>query len=645
MRDGTELACDLFLPGSDEPAPVILKYYPYRKDDLLRGLIVPRARYFCARGYATAVLDVRGTGSSGGTSPRMLRGQEWEDGYDAVEWIAAQPWCDGAVGMTGVSYGGYSSLLTAAQNPPHLKAIAPIYAGWDLYENSHPGGMWQTSIWSGLYNAMMTALGAAPPAPDPEGRWVEIWEEHLEGLQPWLHQWMSDQDDGPRWREGSVRYGADRITAASFIIGGWHDIFVADPFAIFNALSPQTPKKLVMGPYLHVAPNMGSPGPPFDHLREIVRWFDRYLKGEDTGIEDEPPVAVWVREYDLPAAARAGAAGGWRSEKEWPPQRAAVQTRYLGSGGALAGSPPAAPETAVFDYDPTAGVSSMGLLTGFGQEAGLPLDQRREAGKSLTWMSEPLAAELEMTGGPRLVLWASSTARAWAIAVKLTDIPPHGPWALVSRAVRNAALPEPPPPGEAAELAIDLEPVSYLFGKGHRLGVMISGSDFPLVWPSPEPASTSVHLGPDRPSRLEIPVVRERDSGLPAPEFRPAPPLPEPLGAVQPLRWELIEDLIGERATVAAEFGGDALLDNGAFISSHAELEVSVSRARPAEARVEAEYRMEVDHGAGPRAVRSVSRVTGDREAFHALTAVEVEEAGSVQFSRIWNRSVPRGRL
>ena len=154
MRDGVELSADIYLPNSDDPAPAVLKYYPYRKDDILRPLVEPRVRYFASRGYVGILLDVRGTGGSGGSTKQMLRMQEWEDGYDAVEWIAVQPWCDGNVGMTGVSYGGYSAQLTAAQAPPHLKAIVPIYCGADQYQNGRPGGNLQTSIWTGLYDSI-----------------------------------------------------------------------------------------------------------------------------------------------------------------------------------------------------------------------------------------------------------------------------------------------------------------------------------------------------------------------------------------------------------------------------------------------------------------------------------------------------------
>ncbi len=661
MRDGVELSCDLFLPETDDPAPVIIKYYPYRKDDMLRALTVPRADYFAAHGYITALLDVRGTGASGGVCDRMLRLQEWEDGYDAVEWLATQPWCDGSVAMTGVSYGGYSALLTAAQAPPHLKAIAPIYAGWDLYENSHPGGMWQTSIWSGAYNAMMTALAGAPPAADPEGAWLEIWEEHLAGNRPWLNTWMSNPVDGPVWHEGSVRYGLGNIRCAAFIIGGWHDIFVSDPFHIYRGLAPGVPKKLMMGPYLHIAPNIGSPGPRVDHLHEIVRWFDLHLKGEDTGIADEPPIAVWVRGYDEPAARRETAAGCWRSEGEWPLARAEAETFYLRSDGRLSEDAPGAEtgaETGAggggsvsYDYDPAVGFSTMGLITGFGQDTGLPLDQRREAAASLVFMGPPLEADLEATGFPQASLFVSSTAEVTAFSVKLVDVHPDGPWALVSRVIRNASQrnsrtePEPLEPGRVYELNIEMEPASYVFGAGHRIGVLVSSSDFPLVWPLPEQAVNTLHMDADHPSRITLPVVGRSDSGLPAPDYRPAHPLPEPLGAAEPLRWEMVEDLSGAKVGAVISLGGGAVHDNGSRVYTHVEFRASADRTDPARSSVESDYRFEVDHGASATEVKTTSRVSGGRDDFHGVTAVEVRTDGMLRFSRTWYCSTPRGFL
>ena len=653
MRDGVELSCDLFLPESDEPSPVIIKYYPYRKDDLLRALTVPRADYFAAHGYVTALLDVRGTGASGGVCDRMLRLQEWEDGYDAVEWLAVQPWCDGGAAMTGVSYGGYSALLTAAQAPPHLKAIAPIYAGWDLYENSHPGGMWQTSIWSGAYNAMMTALAGAPPAPDPEGAWREIWEEHLEHNQPWLNAWMANQVDGPVWREGSVRYGLGNIRCATFVIGGWHDIFVSDPFHIYNGLSPGVPKKLMMGPYLHIAPNIGLPGPRIDHLHEIVRWFDHHLKGEENGIADEPPVALWVRGYDEPSARRETASGCWRSEAGWPPAGAEAKTLYLREGGLLSEDPPreGSAAAASYDYDPAVGFTTMGLITGFGQETGLPLDQRLESSGSVVFMGPPLESAVEVSGFPEAVLFVSSTAEGAAFSIKLVDVHPDGPWALVSRVVQNASHrnsrtePEPLEPGRPTELAMEMEAASYVFGKGHRIGVLAASSDFPLVWPLPDPAVNTIHLDPEHPSRVILPVAACSDSGLPAPDYRPAHPLPEPLGAADPLRWDRVESLSGSEVGAVVSLGGGAVHDNGSRIRTRMEFRAFTDRADPARSRVESDYRFEVDHGAGVTEIEAASRVAGDRNGFNGSTTVEVAREGSLVFSRTWRCSAPRGFL
>ena len=653
MRDGVELSVDLFYPEFDDPAPVIIKYYPYRKDDLLRGLTVDRADYYAAHGYITALLDVRGTGASAGVSDRMLRLQEWEDGYDAVEWLAAQPWCTGSVGMTGVSYGGFSALLTAAQAPPSLKAIAPIYAGWDCYENSHQGGMWQTSIWTGAYNSMMVALSGAPPAADPEGAWLEIWEEHLAGNKPWLDTWLHNQVDGPVWHEGSVRYGLENIQAATFIIGGWHDIFVSDPFCMYMNLRPDVPKKLMMGPYLHIAPNIGAPGERVDHLHEIVRWFDQYLKGEDTGISEEAPINMWVRGYDRPQARREGATGYWRSEAEWPLARATDETLFLHSGGRLAGDAPVGGEggSVSYAYDPAVGVSTMGLITGFGADVGLPLDQRRDAAGSAVFLGEPLETGVEVTGFPEATLYVSSTAEVTAFSVKLIDVHPDGPWALVSRIIQNVAQrnsrtdPEPLVPGEVTELTIELEAASYVFEAGHRMGIMVSSSDFPLLWPLPQNATNTIHMDADHPSRVNLPIVSRPDSGLPPPDYRPAHPPPEPLGAAEPLRWDLVEDLAGTEVSVVVSMGGDATNDNGARIYTHLDFRAKTDRANPANSSIEADYRFDVGHGASTTEVRSTSRVAGSPDAFHAVTSLEVRTDGMPCFSRTWHASVPRGFL
>ena len=200
-------------------------------------------------------------------------------------------------------------------------------------------------------------------------------------------------------------------------------------------------------------------------------------------------------------------------------------------------------------------------------------------------------------------------------------------------------------PGEVIELNIEMEPVSYVLGAGHRLGIMVAGSDFPLVWPLPEHATNTVHMDRDHPSRVTLPVVSRHDSGLPAPDYRPALPLPEASGTTEPLRWELVESLSGTGVSVVVSWGSDAIQDNGARVYWHVDFRATTDRAKPAESSIEADFRFDVDHGASTTEVRTTSRVAGNSDAFHGVTAVEVRTDGMPCFSRTWHCSVPRGFL
>ena len=201
MRDGVELAADFFLPEGEGPFPVVVGYHPYRKDDYSSGPDT-KTLYLIAEGYGGAQIDIRGTGSSRGSTKQMLRQQEWEDGYDLVEWIAAQPWCDGNIGMTGESYGGLSSLLVASEQPPHLKAIVPIYITDDFYASNYWGGN-PSMVPRPIYGSMMLAINALPPLADAGGRWLDAWEHKLEHNEPWLSPMLRNPRDGSFWDSGA----------------------------------------------------------------------------------------------------------------------------------------------------------------------------------------------------------------------------------------------------------------------------------------------------------------------------------------------------------------------------------------------------------------------------------------------------------
>ena len=204
-RDGTRLAMDIHVPAGEGPWPVILTYIPYRKDD--QAPLTGMQHHWAQHGYVGARVDCRGTGSSEGSNDDEYRPVEQRDGYDVVEWIAGQEWCDGKVAMTGGSYGGFTSVQVAALAPPHLVTIIPWNYTDDRYTDDchYRGGAWRCYYDIGSYGCSMVGMNAMPPYPEYSGdRWAEIWEEHLEQNNPYLLTWLANQTDGEYWRAGSI---------------------------------------------------------------------------------------------------------------------------------------------------------------------------------------------------------------------------------------------------------------------------------------------------------------------------------------------------------------------------------------------------------------------------------------------------------
>ncbi len=260
-----------------------MEYIPYRKDE-----VVPGTRfyeYFPRNGYIVARVDIRGTGGVGRRERRRVRRcrSSWT-AYDAIEWLADQPWCDGHVNLMGISYGGFTALQVATHQPPHLTSIIPMYFTDDRYTDDchYRGGLPAQVLRRRPVRHFMIAYNALPPYPEwSGGDWAAIWEEHLERNEPYLLKWLAHQTDGPYWRHGSVRDIADRIECPVFMIGGWRDGYPNPPLRLYEAL--RAPKKVLVGPWNHAVPDVGVPGPRIDWLREVVRWRDHWCKGRPHG--------------------------------------------------------------------------------------------------------------------------------------------------------------------------------------------------------------------------------------------------------------------------------------------------------------------------------------------------------------------------
>ena len=535
LPDGTRLAADLYRPAdlasgraAEGSFPVLLEYLPYRKTES-RSRNYGLYSYFVERGYVVARVDIRGTGNSEGRLiPHEYSDIEHEDGEAVIDWLARQPWSNGNVGMFGISWGGFNAIQMAVRQPPALKAIIAVDATEDLYQDDvhYMDGIMHLDSWE-----MSQDLdNARPGAPD----YVidEAYFENRFDTEPWMLTYKKQQRDGPFWDRASARDKHDRIRIPSFHIGGWYDGYRDSlPRMLENV---EAPVKALIGPWSHAWPNEPYPEPGMEWRREAVRWFDHWLKGVETGILDEPPFAVYVRDWHPPGPYLEHAPGRWRWEAGWPIGR--IEQRQLFPG----------PDHGLSEQRPEAAVHRLRNVPSRGVEGGGPVmwwgdvapDQRPADAFSLVYDSGPLPEDTEILGFPLARLRVSADAPRANWVARLSDVAPDGTVTQVAGAAFNgthresAREPTDLAPGEWFPLDIEMHFTSWVFPKGHRIRLAVNNTQWPMLWPTPHPVTTSLHIGGEQASVLTLPVVPaggEADGPLGAPAFaepRPDPQLP-----------------------------------------------------------------------------------------------------------------------
>jgi putative CocE/NonD family hydrolase len=652
MRDGVELAARIARPDAEGKFPAIVGYTPYRRLTTFKPAPSEReyshavhgADDFAARGYVVVEYDARGTGNSGGSSREMYSDAERQDGPEMIEWVAAQPWCDGNVGMWGMSYGAVDTWQTAAQAPPHLKAVIVRSGTDDVYGDwTYPGGVPRSLYILGHYAPFMAARNFAPPDTELAGeKWAEIWDEHLNKNRPWSIGFLEHQRDDAYWNARSVRPGYDRIQCPVFLIEGWADWYQTAELRAFANL--KVPRRVWIGPWAHYWPENAFPGPRVDGRREYLRWFDHWLKGVDNGIENEPPVTLFVRQYQPPAPMVLEEKGFWRQEREWPLARSEPTPFYLLGDGRLGREPPERPANDSHDayaYDPGVGISSG--IVGRGNVApwAMPLDQRRDDAFSLTNTTPPLPADLEVTGNPSAVLFVSSTADVAYFSVKLCDVAPDGPSKLVSDGGLNAthrvsrSRPERLVPGQVYELRIDMRSTAYVFPAGHRIRLAVASADFQNAWPVSKAATNTVHRTGSYPSRVILPVTPEPSSKLPTPEFAPSPNPHPRLETVTKPEHTVTLDLINQTTTVSTASASDPPGTTG-------RASFTVSSKNPAEAVMRGTSQLIISKPGVQITVDAQCVTSSDAATFQHLVEVEVTVNGRRHFNKSWSVVVPR---
>ncbi|WP_327255541.1 CocE/NonD family hydrolase [Streptomyces sp. NBC_01244] len=547
MRDGVRIAVDVFRPKRDgevvtTPLPAIWCHDRYHRSDIVDGIprtkldTRPWLREVLKQGYVIAAADSRGSGASTGSRGQEFSPEETRDAYEITEWLAAQEWCSGNIGMFGESYLGITQFLAAGTAPPSLKAIFPQVALFDLYSFLYPGGILRHDFihnWGTRVRALDTQLEAAPVQDDDDavreavaGHQVNA-DVFARALTLPFRDSRSPEDDGlpfERQSPASAVAAVRESPVAIYQLAGWHDIWVRDAFQWHANLGG--PRKLIVGDWSHD----GREGA--DLATEHLRWFDHWLKGIDTGVMDEPSIRYYRR----------SAAPGeqWRGTEQWPPAEVRTERLYFAAGddeplasvndGALTTAEPSrlgGMDEFVVDYTASSGTATR-WTNGYGGPFGYPPMTANDA-NALTYTTPPLTQALEVTGHPVIRLWVTSTHPDGDFFVYLEDVAPDGESHYVTEGVvrashralgtapyDNLGLPYFPSaeadchdlPEEPTALTVDLHPISHVFGPGHRLRIAVTGCDrdnarTPVHYPPPV---VQIHRRGPQASYVDLPV-------------------------------------------------------------------------------------------------------------------------------------------
>ncbi|MEM2104002.1 MAG: CocE/NonD family hydrolase [Candidatus Bathyarchaeia archaeon] len=551
MRDGVRLAVDVYRPDSYGRFPALLSMSPYGKEVqsyLAAPLPPPQpgfapcneasieagdAEYFVQHGYVHVIADLRGTGYSEGEYEVLFSKKDGEDGYDLVEWIAQQPWCNGNVGMVGICYFATEQLLTAAEQPPHLKAICPweIY-GDDLYvRGAYLGGVLSLFMYGLYYGAQPPRCGfaaknvvSATVKKTPKDQLNQLFQEALTNpdlrqypylyhllkypeRNPILIDFMLNPRDGEFYWERSICNRADRIKVPTYLGGPWQPnlvgFFAAAAINMYHRI--KAPKKLWLWDEM-------DPRPWKARHDEILRWMDYWLKGINTGIMDEPPIKLSIFKT-----------GRWRQYTEWPTKQVVWKKLYLGSFNRLIEPENFLEETSHYDKPDC-----------FFQQP-LYVSPKKEV---IRYSSSRLSANLEMLGRPVLHFYAEidqpdTTFRAdlidenegnvfyvtsaWLKAShRKIDVEKSTDWELRHQHTN----PTPIKQGEINEYKMQMQPMSYMFKAGHRIILEISSTIVPtdpevvatggrtIYLCNSQPTLHKIYRDKERPSHLLIPCIK-----------------------------------------------------------------------------------------------------------------------------------------
>jgi len=626
------------------PVPVILEHLPYRKRD---GTIVRDQfshPWMAGHGYCCIRTDMRGNGESEGLMDDEYTAQELQDACDVIAWAAAQPWCNGNVGMQGISWGGFNGLQVAALQPRALKAIITVCSSADRYADDihYKGGclLLENFGWS----ANMMSYSSRPPDPEIVGeQWADIWKHRLENQPNNWSEWHAHQHRDDYWKHGSVCEDYSAIKAAVLSVGGWHDGYRNTISHLVENID--APVKGIVGPWNHKYPHYAGPKPAIGFLQESKRWWDHWLKNEDTGVENDPDYRAYVMDSLAPKRWFDARPGRWIAEENWPSQNIYDAVLHLGENALSA-----TPQTCGL---PVSSPQHCGMGAGeyfpFSFADELPDEQSADNALSRCFEGDVNSADVEIVGSPKVSLTVSSDKPSAHISVRLTDQRPDGTSALITQGMLNLthydshAHPKPLTPNQTYDVTFALDQIAYLLPKGHRLQVAVSTTNWPTLWPSPEVATVVIHKG-----TISVP---QRDRALlnDADEYTFAEPVGAPHWRCENLRASGYERTNQTDKTsgivttrIFADSGENRDLEHGLISGSWLEEEFHIHPDDPLSARATAKWEQTGGREGAMWRTFVDAEMTSDQTHFHTRATLTAFKNGVLFFEKVYEDSVER---
>jgi uncharacterized protein len=647
LSDGTKLAARMWMPvdAAKHPVPALLEYLPYRKRDGTHVRDALTHPYLAGHGYACIRVDMRGNGDSDGLMEDEYTQRELDDAVEVIAWLASQRWCNGKVGMFGISWGGFNALQVAALRPPELKAIVTLCSTDDRYEDDihFKGGtvLNENSGWA----ATMLAYSSRPPDPKIVGtKWKKMWLERLKNQPYLLATWLKHPHRDAFWKHGSISEDWSKITVPVLAVGGWNDAYSNAIPRMMKML--RCPRKAIIGPWAHKYPHFAVPHPQIGFLQEMLRWWDQHLKDSVTGIMSEADYRVYIMDAYKPGSFPDKIEGRWVNEHYWGMGNMSLKTWYLTEKG-ISGAKGEEKRFSICSKQTTGFDGGEYCIIWLGPE--FPGDQRQDDADSLTFDTPPLADDLDVVGQPMLNLEFSVNKPVAHVAVRLNDVWPSGEVSRITYHLQNLCMresreyPTPLEPGKRYKMKIKMDDIAWRVPKGHRLRVSICTTYFPMMWPVAEPVTLTVYAGA---TEILVPVRKPLMAEKPV-EWK------EPEAAVPVKLRELVKASSTREITTNPETGakqlgivddfGTQLIDEiGLEIRACGREAYSIMPDDPLSAVMETHWTEARKRGTWSVRTETYSRLTATRTHWKLWAKIDAFEGKKLIFTKEFNEDIER---